>query len=114
MTPNQTNLWEIVIVAALVSYLLRVLPAFLLGPIQIDEDSRLIRFLNYSVCALIGGIIYSSTYSDKNIFDLVYNFSYADLFRLLFLIATFLVSSFLQRPIASFIISIILYAFILA
>ena len=63
--------WEIVIVAGLVSYGLRILPILAMRGFSIDAESRVGRFLNYAAASVMGGIVYSALFQHRFYDDLL-------------------------------------------
>jgi len=56
--------WMLILVAASVSYVLRFLPVLIFRKYKINGDGNVYVFLNYSACAVMGGIIYTIAFGD--------------------------------------------------
>jgi branched-subunit amino acid transport protein len=87
------NKWQILIWAGIFSYALRALPVLVMQRIRFSGESQGSRFLNYVVPGVIGGIIYSSLFSEKYYEDLAGHFDFDGLLKIAVVLAAVVISS---------------------
>lgn len=102
--------WVFIIIASLVSFGFRAIPVLFKNKLGEIEKSSFIIFLNYTACAIIGGIIYITAFHSESIEILYHAVNYNDLLKILILIASFIINLKLKNPIITFLICIISYA----
>lgn len=105
-----TNIWIVILIAATLSFAIRVLPAFLMK-LAIEKYQNLIIFLDYAACSTIGSMIYLSAFSKaaKNIL-VTTGISTLFIINVVILAVSFILSLTMRNPVKTFIISILIYA----
>ena len=54
--------WQIILLAAGLSYVLRALPIVMFSKLTMHSDGLLYKYLNYAALSVMGGIIYSALF----------------------------------------------------
>lgn len=84
--------WQVIGVAALISYGLRVLPILAMRGFSIDPASRIGRFLNYAAYSVMGSIVYTALFQARFLDDLGAHFAPAQLRDIATVVVTLAVS----------------------
>jgi hypothetical protein len=95
------DIWVIILIAVIVSAILRIAPIYL-SKLSFINNNKVLTLLDYAACAAIGCMIYFSAFSKINLLLFIIN--------ILVLLFTFLLSLYLRKPVKTFIICILLYA----
>ncbi|MGU7768614.1 AzlD domain-containing protein [Burkholderia sp. MR1-5-21] len=85
--------WQILVWAGVFSYALRALPVLAMQRIRFSGESQVARFLNYAAHGVIGGIIYSSLFSEKYYDNLSGHFDFDGVLKIAVVIAAVVISS---------------------
>lgn len=108
-----SNIWIFIIAASVTSLGFRVLPCFLpyifKNSLYENDNNFFASFLNYSACAIIGGIIYLIAFHSNSLFSHTYQVSLKDLLTVAILLLSFFMNLILRKPIVTFLICVILY-----
>ncbi|MFZ9034907.1 MAG: AzlD domain-containing protein [Francisellaceae bacterium] len=100
-------------VAAVISYIMRVIPFFSGKLSRLQEGSFLTRGLDYSVCFIIGEIIYSVAYRNQKIDQLIAQFNLSDIFTIIAIVFSFAVCVKTDSIMKSLAASLVLYVILL-
>lgn len=107
------SIWEIILIASVISILLRSIPFVLFNFYKIPDSGKLAEFLGYSANAVIGGIIYSALYGSDFYNNLSGHFNFDQLLKLSVLIVAVIVAIKTKAIFKTLVISILFYTFFL-
>lgn len=106
------NVWVFILIAAVVSAILRVAPIYL-SKLSFINNQMFLTVLDYAACSAIGCMIYLSAFSQFKLSNLSAHTILLFTVNITILLFTFVLSLYLRQPVKTFIISILMYAFIL-
>lgn len=100
----------LIIVAAVMSFFLRAAPLLFKKKLDDIQKSKFVIFLNYTACAIIGGIICITAFPITKHTSILTTMNVKDILKLLTIIASFLINLKLRKPILTFLVCIGVYA----
>lgn len=103
------DIWVIILIAVIVSAILRIAPIYL-SKLSFINNNKVLTLLDYAACAAIGCMIYFSAFSKIKLNNLSLHNLLLFIINILVLLFTFLLSLYLRKPVKTFIICILLYA----
>lgn len=106
------NIWILILIAALLSAILRVAPIYL-SKLSCMNNQKFLNILDYAACSAIGCMIYLSAFSQFKLSNLSLHNLLLFAVNITILFFTFILSLYLRRPVKTFIICILVYASIL-
>lgn len=101
--------WQLILVGAGMTYVLRALPLLLLRRMDILENGKFSRFLNYAASSVMGGIIYSAMYGEKYYQDLLGHFAPGELLKFFAVVLAFVIGISTHSVLKSLLFSISTY-----
>ena len=107
---HQVGYWTIIIVAALVTYSLRIAPIFIAKLKPIDSKSKIVKFLEYASASIIGSIIYMLAFQDMGIGDFIHTFDTLTIIKIGVLVLSVVVTALWRNILYSFLICLAVYA----
>lgn len=105
-------IWGIIAIAFMISLLLRTLPLAFSKARFIDHPLFL-AFLDYAACAVIGCMIYLTSFPNAHIVSSVYKPPLLFTANALILALAFCIGLRLRKPVVTFIVCLIMYMLIL-
>lgn len=112
-TTLYTTIWLAIISGGAISWLLRGAPLLFIKSKLFNENNIVFTFLTYSSFAVLGSLIYSIAFDNKNVIDLFSQFNLIFLVKALIIILTFVLSCLIKNAVIVFFINLILYALLL-
>lgn len=109
-THEQRIIWVAIIAASATSWLLRALPLFLVRNKFFSESSQIFIFLTYCSYAILGSLIYSIAFGNKNIVCFFTSFQAMDLIKITIIFVAFLLACRIKNAVVVFFTCLALYA----
>ncbi len=100
-------IWSYILVAGILSFLLRALPFLVFTRIQPKDDGEFANFLDYVVSAIIGGIIYLMSRPHDVLRAAHLSAPLEYLVMVVYFLLVFVIAVKLNRPLLSFILSFV-------
>ncbi len=100
------------IIVSLISYGLRIFPLVFKRFTIANQEGVFFKFLDYTVCSMIGCIIYVTAFQSQNFTQLYHNFDLLDLLKVLTLIGVFLYSCRYKNILYNFLLFFSCFALI--